>query len=279
MQKCWWIRVEWARSDKKLKEEKDYDTVLLRKTRQWKKGEEQGSVALLKSGRGAGHPCLVCWSRQKCRTPAPGQGCWTAALGPVSHKGIQARLRSGLKSYIKQALDCRLARGKKTKKGFEVENTGTIKHGNGNKQGTGWSVNRYQWCGQRKLSWREVQKRFDKGVEMQPGEHKARVKAGSKEIPVTCLQNQRDRCLKALQSWTKGCTSVREREEDRESSGQKGVRRDLASVCCFPTVTSILSLFRRLNPPTPLLHCLVGSSCYCCSEEAQNYARRFCCTN
>lgn len=92
---------------------------------------------MLNSGRGAGHPCLMCCSWQKCRIPAPGQSCWTAAPGPVSHEGIHARLRPGLKSCM--VVDCSLARKKKKKKakGLEVENSGTIKHRNGNSQGTG----------------------------------------------------------------------------------------------------------------------------------------------
>lgn len=61
IQKCQWIGVEWTSSDKKVKEEKDCDIVLLRKTRQRTKGEEQRSVDLLNSARGAGHPGVVCF--------------------------------------------------------------------------------------------------------------------------------------------------------------------------------------------------------------------------
>lgn len=69
---------------------------------------------MLNSRRGSGHPCLVCCSRKKCRTPAPGQGCWTRILDPASRKGIHARLTPGLKSYM--VVDCSLARKKKKKK-------------------------------------------------------------------------------------------------------------------------------------------------------------------
>lgn len=68
---------------------------------------------MLHSARGAGHSGLVCCSRQRSRTPAPGQGCWRTALGPVSHKGIHARLRPVLKSHV--FVDCCLTRQKKKK--------------------------------------------------------------------------------------------------------------------------------------------------------------------
>lgn len=116
----------------------------------------------------------VCHSRQKRRTPAPGQRCWTTALGPVSRKGIHARLRPGLKSYM--VVYCSLARKKKAK-GLEIENSGTIKHENNSSQGIGWpkvfisSVDRRNWAGGKcKTALAKIW----------PGENKAEVKAGSK---------------------------------------------------------------------------------------------------
>lgn len=91
---------------------------------------------MLNSGKEAGCPFLVCFSRQKCRTPAPDQGCWTAALGNVPHKGIHARLRPGLKSYMAVDRTAVWQEKKKKAKELEVENSGTIEGGNGNSQGT-----------------------------------------------------------------------------------------------------------------------------------------------
>lgn len=80
--------VEWIRSVKKVKEkEKDWDRVLLRKTKQRKEGEEERDKMLLNSGRGAGHPGQVCCSMKRSRT-TPGQGCWRTAVGLESHKGF-----------------------------------------------------------------------------------------------------------------------------------------------------------------------------------------------
>lgn len=73
-----------------------------------------------------------------------------------------------------------------------------------------------------------MQKSPGKDVEMWPGECKPEVWLGEKEIPVTCLQNQRDRALKMLQNCTKGCT--REREEGKEPQGKRVSKGTLASV-------------------------------------------------
>jgi len=170
---------EWTRSGKKVKEEeKDWNIVLLRKTRWRKQGEEERGVMLLNSGREAVCPGQVCCSRKRSRTPAPGQWCWRTTVGPYVMWGNQARLRPVWWSHMAVILFRTAFWPGKKRKGFEVENTGIIEYGNGNSQRMGWDVNPHQWCRRGKLSWREMQLSPSKDGEMEPGERRSAVRAG-----------------------------------------------------------------------------------------------------